>query len=149
MTSKDVKEEDFAIQMRDLTVAKRNFTRKFNLSGRITAYATTTPSANAATEVRKVQARLDKAYEDIIESIDRVCSVTLEGEDLDRLEEIKQDRQSQHEDATHRIIATLNDIEQALPAQDTPGYTPFEISQPLLHYGFVYMVSRTWVTKNH
>ena len=44
------------------TVKKRNFTRQYNACGKVTAFASTNPSIDAASNVKKHQEKLGKAY---------------------------------------------------------------------------------------
>ena len=104
---------------------KRNFTRQFNNAGKITAYATANPSAEANTEIILVKDRLTKAYGELMDICDTL--IEIDAEHVADHEGVKDDTQEKYETMVERILATVTAI--GTPNR-TPAATPIQPAAP-------------------
>ena len=104
-----------------LTSKKRNLTRQFNSLGKLTGLATTSPSADAADEVKEGQKRFSKAFDEAMEAADEVISLSTQQAGVDTVEIYKDDQYDRFEQMQERVLATLKDIQAP---RTTPAAAP-------------------------
>ena len=109
LTMSVTKKPDAAVEeaRRVLTVKKRNYTRWFNILGKVTQFATTQPSQDAAAACHEKHARLTTAYDELIDALEELAN--LDPKATDEVEAFKDDIQTKYEDMELRVLATLAD----------------------------------------
>jgi len=99
---------------------KKNFTRYINAAGRQTEFASKHPTETAANEVITAQERVKKAFGDLMDNLDVLQDAQDDDNELQILEQSKEEAQHRYEEITERIMTTMEEMNKPTSTSTTP-----------------------------
>ena len=106
-----------------VTSCKRNLTRFVNAADRAADFAQLHPTSDAAATIRSSQKRVEKAYGDLLDSLDALCLVS-DDQMQDAIEKEKDTKHRQYEMCLDKCLETLELIDKPTPANPLNAPAP-------------------------